>query len=398
MESLENNISKKTSGWVIFTLLFIFTFLYLGRIESLQKNINNIVAPAVFVVFFLKFGFNSNKYSTETFIYFFFFIWCLIGYPFVIDYDFYWKYIKIFLIILMLIYILENSNKEENSNIILFAYIVGGLFVVIDALFFNEQQQFEEVNTERLKGLTGNSNGLGYFSLLGFFSIGYLWKGKYPPIVRTLFLVAIGVLITGIVLSASRKSFLSLSLFIGFWIYFTNKKIFQNPLFFIITFIVLLFTFYELFDYIAENTFLGKRLEAIGEEEADKKRAFLYAEGIAMFLSNPIYGVGLGNFLAHSSLKAYSHSDLIEIVSTTGIVGLTLYVSIYITLLRRIVSIKRLTDDQDIIYKLNIIISIIIVLFLIGLGRPHFLDIFTMSFLFILVGESSKLKRKISNV
>ena len=74
---------------------------------------------------------------------------------------------------------------------------------------------------------------------------------------------------------------------------------------------------------------------------------------------------------------------------------LLIYVSIYYWLIKRIRIVKKLVDDKNVIYRLNIFLAIIITMIVLGLGRPHFFDIFSMSIFGIMAGYTMGVKLKI---
>jgi O-antigen ligase len=380
--------------WQLTHVFYLFVFLFLGRIESIQIFVNNIFMPTFVIIFFLKYGISFSNFSKEYSFYIYLFIWCLIGYVFIIDETYYFKYLKLFIINFTVIFTIYSIIETKNFELVFLSFILGGLFIVSEAIFINPD--FDNLNeTDRLKGLSGNSNGLAYISLLGIMAIAYIWNNKSIIRLKPYFYIIIPLLIYGIVLSASRKSFFSLLLFLSLWVFIVNINKIKNPVSVMAILLISILTFNFFIDYISENTFLGKRLESVGEESGDIKRQELYKEGFEMVLSNPIYGVGLGNFVANSNLKAYSHSDLMEILATTGIVGLLLYLSIYSIFIKRIFFILKNNSNEIINYKMYISLLIILTLFLIGLGRPHFIDIFTIPFLFILIADSYKIKNSI---
>jgi O-antigen ligase len=90
-----------------------------------------------------------------------------------------------------------------------------------------------------------------------------------------------------------------------------------------------------------------------------------------MFLQEPIAGVGLGQFQARFVTGQYSHSDIIETLSTTGIVGFLLYQSFFVLLLVRLRRLLRMTRDPLERYQYKTMALAIVVIILFGLGGPH---------------------------
>ena len=102
--------------------------------------------------------------------------------------------------------------------------------------------------------------------------------------------------------------------------------------------------------YIAASLFLGSQNSAnpvnrfqsiFVEEESSSTRIRYYTFGIKDFVSNPIIGYGLGNFKIISierdkeNIRSYTvpyvmHNDFLEVAVELGIVGLTLFLLIFI--------------------------------------------------------------------
>ncbi|MCX7514602.1 O-antigen ligase family protein [Frateuria hangzhouensis] len=69
---------------------------------------------------------------------------------------------------------------------------------------------------------------------------------------------------------------------------------------------------------------LPSRLEDLSPgEESASGRVDAWYEGLQMFLSHPVFGVGAGNFTDHNDLTA--HNSLILVLAETGFVGFTLW-------------------------------------------------------------------------
>ena len=132
---------------------------------------------------------------------------------------------------------------------------------------------------------------------------------------------------------------------------------------------------------IIENTYLGQRLETTSESEdllTEETRGRLYLEGYEYFIKNPIIGLGLAQFRVHSRYNLYTHSDIMELLSTTGIIGAILFYYIYIVLWKRINKLLKVAKGENMIYRLNLFKVIIISIIFYGLFKPNFLDILTM--------------------
>jgi O-antigen ligase len=83
-------------------------------------------------------------------------------------------------------------------------------------------------------------------------------------------------------------------------------------------------------------------------------RLYLYKRGLEIAAAHPALGVGLDNFRlmlpGYSGTRGgtYAHSNFVEMLADTGVVGFLLYFSIYVSVFRRLWrSAKRLRDRKQ---------------------------------------------------
>jgi len=80
-------------------------------------------------------------------------------------------------------------------------------------------------------------------------------------------------------------------------------------------------------------------VQGLGGEGAFAGRGALYKDGWELFLENPIAGVGLMN---QAVIAGYAfHSDFIDVLASTGIVGGLLYFSVYAVAFRKAKRVRR---------------------------------------------------------
>ena len=101
--------------------------------------------------------------------------------------------------------------------------------------------------------------------------------------------------------------------------------------------------FYHLFGMILEYSYLWERIiQGIYLDDGSSAyRLFLIEKGLILFKSNPIFGCGLGQFSSASGTGLYAHNEFIEILATTGLVGLACYYGSYILILKRLLNSNR---------------------------------------------------------
>ncbi|MBS1113995.1 MAG: O-antigen polymerase, partial [Nitrospirae bacterium] len=205
-----------------------------------------------------------------------------------------------------------------------------------------------------------------------------------------------------IIVTASRKTFLGLIVLIFAWLWTSYKnELKRRPSYFIVIFFLIL-ALYSVTDYMIENTYMGTRFREdivdnpITERRQGYHRIIFYKEGLKLLMDNPIFGIGLGNFQVYSEFDAESHSEYIEVVSSTGIIGAFLYFSIYILLWRRLTKIKKQSTDWEVSYTAGLLKAGMVMMLVIGFGRPHFSNLLAWIYLSSAIGYAWSQERRLS--
>jgi len=216
------------------------------------------------------------------------------------------------------------------------------------------QQASGEYSTTRAAGIVGNANGFAYHLLFINYAALYFWRRRKALWWKVFLAVPMALSIIGIVFSGSRNGLFGIAtFFILFGLIAYKKKLPRNPLKLILITPVLLAVAYFAIHFITSSTFVGKRM-FLTHDNSSMMRLQLFLDGLNMILHNPVFGVGLNNYMAHSSIGLYSHSNYIEVAANTGIVGLFFYYSIYVLLWRRLGRIKKMVRDPNLIYQVGL--------------------------------------------
>jgi hypothetical protein len=209
--------------------------------------------------------------------------------------------------------------------------------------------------SSRFVGTLGNANRFALVSLIGLANLTYLWRVHTGRLLKLVLLLAGGLLAHQVILSGSRKGmigvFLILLLQYVFFVFQNRKEEVFKRL--IGGFVVLSFLF-GIFGYFIMKSEYGYRMENVmlyikGEkvQKGDTSitgRAYLYKVGLKNFMNSPIIGNGLSSFddtdlgigTISRRIGAYAHSNLIEVLASSGVIGFILYYSIYWTCISRL--------------------------------------------------------------
>jgi len=361
-------------------LIFLFTLslVYFARFESFTFLFQKLIVPILFLILLLK----NPKFVSKIGIlslYLLFIIFATTSFIHTINISktlrFFQLMIGSFMLIFIYVVILVKNPKLLHA--ICYALMVSAVLFILTL-----DDSPKEIIAGRETGITSNPNLLGMFMLYAIFGVAILWKEANFKL-KIPFAGILLVSFYGIVAAASRKSLISLLVFVTLWViilFASEKNIFRILLFVTIGTVV----GYYSFNFIYEDSVMIYRLQNI--TKSGEGRYDIATEGFDIFKKSPLIGVGLGTFQEYSQSGKYAHNDFFELLATLGIIGVLIYSSIYYWLIKSIRTIKRNVSDRNVTYRLNIFLAIILTMVVLGFGRPNFFDIFSMSIFGIIAG------------
>lgn len=172
---------------------------------------------------------------------------------------------------------------------------------------------------------TENPNLTALKLYMAFISGSYLiyFQKKYSKIALVLSIIsAIGMVLTG-----SRKTFI-ISVVVIALLFISGRKRYLKMALLVIGATVA-------YDAAMNNpvvyNIIGWRLAAIGgTDESSMERARLLHDAINTGLNNPIFGVGLHNSMFYTAIGKYAHNNFAEIFADLGLIGFSIFYSLYI--------------------------------------------------------------------
>jgi len=361
---------------------------------ALNQVVLKILVPVIFIsVIFLegkKFLFNNYLL-----IYIVFFLWASMSIFYTINMEDTLKYLQQLLGNIIIWY----------TTIRLFAYLSNKytFFLILGLAFlFHAIYAFMFPNiddeTFRLAGLYTNSNALGFAMFYGVVIINFLYNFSKNTRSKIIFIVIIVFMIAALFETGSRKSVLAVTISLAITLFLVNRK--KSLKLILISFFVFVITIGSNFmtGYLTETAF-GKRIEATEVEQSANVRADLISEGFGFFIDHPFLGIGLGSFTSYSSMGIMSHNDFIEILSSMGLIGLFIYISIFFLFFKDIQFLIKFKGTN----KIGIIATSFIVGYLIlGMGHPAFLSPVSIlvfaSFQALIEHEVNRVKSKIYEI
>jgi O-antigen ligase len=234
--------------------------------------------------------------------------------------------------------VLTQINTEKRLHLIIWAVLVSALVVSINSII--NYVGFQSV-TARAAGGAFDPN---YFaiSLLPLIAISaYNFGVEKNKVLKVVSVVICLVFLGGLAVTQSRGGFVGLAgmLFIAF---FTARKKFAALIIILVASVLIISFMPEHFwDRFAET-----KLEATTPEESQSatigstvRRYYLAKAAWEMFLKNPIFGVGLGNFywecpLYYPLYPGRAHNMYLEILAEMGITGFILFMGMLVSFFR----------------------------------------------------------------
>lgn len=124
--------------------------------------------------------------------------------------------------------------------------------------------------------------------------------------------LAVALLLYGVYLTDSRGAFLAVMAMLGVWVWRRRGMVVASLLG---------------VAGLAVLMMLPTRMQELDASEASAYgRIDAWYEGTQMFVSNPIFGVGVGNFTEHNFLTA--HNSFVLVLAESGIVGFTIWLAL----------------------------------------------------------------------
>lgn len=218
---------------------------------------------------------------------------------------------------------------------------------------------------KRVEGIFGNPNILAVIALLGltaFYSGGLSFRSRAVTVV--LHVMAI-VLIATVVATASRKGVAGIVLLWAgaFLMRETRRRAGVSLVLALAAGIALVsvsreFQFYwqqALVRMASISTFWSSI--SVGSISIAQRSRFI-EEGLALFAQSPIIGHGLESFRWLSNEGAYSHSNLVELGVSLGLVGVVLYYGMHASLFLQSVALRvwRLPEGRFVVVSLLVML------------------------------------------
>lgn len=370
--------------FIYFTLQFTITFF-----ESSAFIFNKLLIPALFIFSAFIAVRGRALYTKEFILYGLLFVWSLASVAVVVDTIWWWKYNQIMLGIILAHFIMIRFYRITNPIVSFnYAIIFTSFYYFYQTLFVKGLSFFQLILLHQKATVFGtfedekivNPNTIGALICVAVFTSIITIYSRVPKILKVLPLAYIVLSLPMVAFTNSRSSMLTIIVF--YFLYIITVVLPRKPvlsvLFFIVGFYGLIYTY----NYYIKGTFIEQKMETTGKSKSDDHRLYVIKTAGELFLSNPVMGVGAGNYVKKNKLGLYTHHDFFEIASTLGVIGLILYYSIYFVIVKKLLKVYKLSQERLQKDRVKIMLCSLFALFILSNFIVVFPDMLIMTFVF----------------
>ena len=314
----------------------LFFLAFLLFVQVLTSFYNNVGIGYVLIFLALLFQIASDKLFLKGRTYLWlvaFAVFCFASSTFVaVDREKAYTYILVFLEYTAIFYLIHRYSEEDgNINFAITAFIILSVVMAVVSMFFG-RSQLRISFSENI-----NSNTIGVVCAFGMAFLLFRFIHEEKTMGRIILIVAILLLLAFVVVrTASKKSIITGAVLILLWIVFCYKQAFGNKN---AVSRILTFSFIILISYLAYKWFVKEESAAVeylmfrfgrlnaNDGGSTEERIDLIKEGLNVFSTHFLLGVGFNNFRFYNSYNTYAHNLYIELLSSCGIIGTLIFLA-----------------------------------------------------------------------
>jgi O-antigen ligase len=317
------------------------------------------------------------RLNREVVLFFAWLAWSVTGLPVARSTAVFWDKFGTIVQMGILLLILTGFTYERRLLTLNLVALLGGVLIAVGFSIATGEFRRAELEGYRAGSIYG-TNSFGHAMVMTTAILAYLWMHPGRGRLVRKGLVGAGMVAAAMatVLSGSRKSVLGIGLFYPVWLAFCyGRLLFRRPVVLLVMVLTVAVGLYFFGVYVGQSA-AGERLEETwqyvrGERPSGSTgyRVQLYKDAFKVFREHPVLGVGLRNFqLLTRTKRHYTHSDIMAVLTGTGLPGLLIYGSLYVVLWRRTRRIIREAPDPADRDTARLIRVTIIVIGIMGLG------------------------------
>jgi O-antigen ligase len=289
--------------------------------------------------------------------------------------------------------------ETKRDGAFVFGFVLAGALALgVHGLANSGSAQVAAAKWERMTSVYTNPNALGIACVYGMFGVGYLLYNSNTGRFRPWIAPAIPLLVAAQLRTGARLSLVGIAVYALAWVAFTLRGIRKGAQRALIVGALALSVFYVVRNPSIATSVAVQRLRSSQMSQAPGGRDQLYVAGWRAFLASPLYGGGLGNFALTYGEGAYTHSDFMEVLASTGLVGFVLYMAVYVLLWRRLsrCRVRSRGSSAEVAYRLGSYKAALVGFLFLSIGNPSFLYPPAWVVLGAIVGHSHVLEESMS--
>lgn len=259
-------------------------------------------------------------------------IWAFLSGVIAIDHKYWLQNIEWMLRAFILFYLIYNSFSTKEEVFLIFKVIILSIFISSFSSFFASFGglgiSFKNMLPLFLHRFSGSVFDPNYFSMTVVASIPLaitlIIKERYP-FLKMLWIFSILFLIFSIILSQSRTGLFSVTVVFLYTVFFLLQRKRKEVFFIAVPLVIIIIAIPSVFWY---RLFLFWQSVStnIKADYSTVHRFLLLSSAFDVFIKNPIFGVGLGNFEAiaarYTQYPMVCHNTYLEIAANLGLLGL----------------------------------------------------------------------------
>jgi len=389
-------------GWALFMAIlvsaFVVAFILGGMLTGYNRLILWVMGPIVATLAGGTFIRLRLSVPRELLYQALLLVWALIGLAVAVHMPSFVRMYRLLFEVFVLSFMVIVALGRQDA----FRVMMWGILIAATGLFIGYEitgQMVSQTDSAlwaggRLGG--GDANAVGCIAAAGIMAAAVLWGTNRGFVKRFLVVLPMPLLLKGLVIAGSRSAFLLALAFVLGWVLWarTGGRVLRTSHLFVSVALVL--TVFGGVRFVAQKTYLGERFqkfETAGAMVTKNSRASLYGEAWRIWERSPIWGVGLAQFTVYSESRLMGHSDIAELLGTTGAVGLGLYLSMYVVSLRRLRFLLRVARGQEFTVRVRVLTLMLGLSFIGGMGRTNFVDPLAVILYATVIAESHRLER-----
>lgn len=266
------------------------------------------------------------------------------------------------LIIIDVIFLFSILDIERFTKILIKSSAFSCILICI-YIGINEWANIAAGNVRIGDSGSGNVNTIGIY--LGMLCIPILYK--WICLGEKKYLLVFGIQVLFMLLTGSKK--VLLLMITGFLVLLVLKNRWHLHRYFIPLFIALGFSllivnnsyFYNIIGFRVVDFLgtLGFNVGYYNESTSTKLRLLMYSLGWQAFKEHPLLGGGYFYFSQFSGLGTYTHNNYLEMLVNYGILGFTLYYSMFVYVIKRLIRLTKKSDISKLYFSLIIAILLV---------------------------------------